>query len=215
MIFNQPVLCAKNFNLFKTATALLVSLCSVDAFAECEAKSQNTTTGDLAHSEVALANMVIYSQEYMRYFFADNDSEVQPLPASGISLFVGRGITSKTRLSAIITLPLKEEEIRRPKGQTTSYYYPKLLMFGFDRDIFQTELSSKRRCFKISGNAGFAFLLSQRFTKDQPPYLLARTATEVGENVFLNFGVGYSGTIASGAWFFPFGMSYMFEGQHN
>jgi hypothetical protein len=199
--------------LLKTLPALMLCVCSSKSYAACEVKSEKQLQEPSAISEIALANMVIYSQEYMRFFFADNDSDVQPLPASGISLFASRDFTDKNRLSAILTLPLKQEEILRPQGQTSSYYYPKLFMLGFDRDFLQTELSAKRYCFKLSANAGLAFVLSERFTKYQPPYILARSATEVGENVFLNFGIGYSGNIISGAWFFPFGVSYRLSGE--
>jgi hypothetical protein len=193
-------------------TVLLLGLFPFKSHAKCNSQTDNGKREKSAVSEIALANMVIYSQEYMRYFFADNDSAVKPLPASGISLFVSRDFSEKSRLSAILTLPLKEEEILRPEGQPSTFYYPKLAMLGFDRDFFETELSPSNNCFKLGANAGFAFLLSERFTKYQPPYLLARSATEVGDSVFLNFGIGYSGNITSGAWFFPFGVSYRLSG---
>lgn len=65
------------------------------AQAACEEPAQSSADKMPVISEIALANMIIYSQEYMRYFFADNDSEVQPLPASGISLFLARDVQEK------------------------------------------------------------------------------------------------------------------------
>ncbi|NBO38012.1 hypothetical protein EBU99_05460 [bacterium] len=106
--------------------------------------------------------MIIYSQEYMRYFFADNDSNVQPLPASGMSLFLARDVKKGTRFSSILTLPLREEEVRKVNQEAFKYYYPKLAMIG----------------------------------------------VEVSHHVYLNFGLGYSGNVKTGAWFFPFGISY-------
>ena len=178
------------------------------AQAACEEPAQSSADKMPVISEIALANMIIYSQEYMRYFFADNDSEVQPLPASGISLFLARYVQEKRRISGTFTLPLREEEIRRPNTPATSYYYPKLAMFGIEQDLLQTNLSRHQYCFKVSAGAGLSLVLSDRFLKYAPPFLLIRSAAEVGENVYLNFGIGYSGNIKSGAWFFPFGISY-------
>lgn len=182
------------------------------AQAACEESARNAIENRPIVSEIALANMVIYSQEYMRYFFADFDSSIQPLPASGISLFLARDVQEKRRISGTFTLPLREEEIRRTNAPATTYYYPKLAMFGIEQDLLQTNLSTHPYCFKVSAGAGLSFVLSERFLKYAPPFLLNRSAAEVGENVYLNFGIGYSGNIKSGAWFFPFGISYrLFE----
>lgn len=153
--------------------------------------------------------MVIYSQEYMRHLFADNESAIQPLPASGISLFIARELLSETRASAIFTLPLRDEEVKRKNAPTETYYYPKLAMFGIERDIFSKRATSKEACIRISAGGGLALPLSPLIKIYQPPFLLIRAGAEVGRNVFLNFGFGYSGNIKRGAWFFPFGISYV------
>ncbi|MEN9809572.1 MAG: hypothetical protein RLZZ488_1139 [Pseudomonadota bacterium] len=188
--------------------ALLACFTSATAAAVCPAV-QDETEKVAMDSEIALANMVIYSQEYMRYLFADNESAVQPLPASGISLFLARELRSELRATAIFTLPLRDEEVKRKNAPTQTYYYPKLAMLGIERDIFATTATSKEACIRVSAGGGLALPMSPLIKIYQPPYLLIRAGAEVGENVFLNFGLGYSGNIKRGAWFFPFGISYV------
>lgn len=200
--------------LLKTLLMLLLIL-SIQAEANCTGETENTQSQTEGHYEIALANMVIYSQEYMRYFFADNDSEIQPLPASGMSIFVAAGPRKSWRFTSVLTLPLKEEEVRKKDREPFRYYYPKLMMLGGERDLFETKLSAqKSSCLRTTAIVGLALPLSSRLIRYQPPFLLMRASAEVGDNVFLNFGVGYSGNIQSGAWFFPFGVSYVINRTH-
>lgn len=189
-------------------TAILLSFSSATAAAACPMAHEISEKAPL-DAEVALANMVIYSQEYMRYLFADNDSAIQPLPASGISLFIARELRSETRAMAIFTLPLREEEVKRKNAPSETYYYPKLAMFGVEKDIFTTTATSKEACIRIGAGGGFALPMSPLIKVYQPPFLLLRAGAEIGKNVYLNFGFGYSGSIKRGAWFFPFGVSYV------
>ena len=160
-------------------------------------------------AEIALANMVIYSQEYMKYFFADFDSQVQPLPASGISVFLGYNVSPRSRWLTAITLPLREEEVRRTGSEAFKYYYPKLLMIGYESDFFNQPVLTDTACLRLSGGFGLAVPLSHRLLRYIPPFVLSRAALRISSIVDLNFGIGYSGNIKSGAWFFPFGASYL------
>lgn len=162
-------------------------------------------------SEVALANMLIYSQEYMRNFFADADSDVQPLPASGMSIFTGFGVSTRSRFLTALTLPLREEEVKKRNAETFRYYYPKLLMLGYELDWMEIPIFSESSCLRMSAGAGLALPLSNRFLKYFPPFALSRAALRIAPDVDLNFGVGYSGNIGVGAWFFPFGISYRMD----
>jgi hypothetical protein len=153
--------------------------------------------------------MVVYSQEYMKYFFADFDSQVQPLPASGVSVFTGYYLSSEARLLTAFTLPLREEEVRRKNLETFRYYYPKLGMVGYEADFIKKPVLADSSCLRISGGVGLAFPLSYRLFQYIPPFVLSRAALRISSSVDMNFGIGYSGNVKSGAWFFPFGASYL------
>lgn len=197
--------------------ATLAALAALPAVAKAacvrESNKSETSLPGAEGSEVALANMIIYSQEHMRYFFADNDSKVQPLPASGMALFTGYGLSPRTRLLNALTLPLREEEVTRHGGDKFSYYYPKLFMTGFEFDFLDVEIFNSKSCLRLSGSVGLALVLSPRILTYLPPFLLSRAAVGIAHNVDLNFGIGYSGNVISGAWFFPFGVSYRIERQ--
>lgn len=186
-----------------------------DAVADCgELADQNSgeriqTAQQKIRAEIALANMIIYSQEYMKYFFADYDSAIQPLPASGMSVFLGYDIASRSRILTALTLPLREEEVRRKNAEPFKYYYPKLMMIGYERDVYKELVFSESSCLRLSAGFGLALPLSYRFFQYFPPFVLSRAALRISSNVDLNFGIGYSGNIKSGAWFFPFGASYL------
>ena len=145
----------------------------------------------------------------MKYFFADENSDVQPLPASGMSLFLSHEFKSNNRWITALTLPLREEEVAIKNKEPFKYYYPKLAMLGVETDLHSSKPLSTSSCLRISAAAGLAFPLSERITRYVPPFVLFRSGAEISKNVFLNFGVGYSGNIKNGAWFFPFGVSYI------
>lgn len=189
-------------------------LFSMGARAACPTVQNTDSQISERNFEIALANMVIYSQEYMRYFFSDNDSDIQPLPASGLSLFLGRDVSSSTRFATILTLPLREEEVRRKDNETFRYFYPKVAMLGFETDVYRQNLLGRESCLRLSASAGLTLPLSKRLLSGQPPYVLFRASTEIGSDVFLNFGVGYSGIVSVGAWFFPFGVSYLIKNKN-
>ena len=183
------------------------------AHSQCQTQSSagNSNELDSPTSEVALANMIIYSQEYMRYFFSDNESEIQPLPASGLALFTGYGLSGSSRWQNALSLPLREEEVNKKNGDTFQYYYPKMFMTGYEIDVLEKPFFSNATCIRVSASAGFSLFLSQRALKAVPPFLLSRTSVRIAPNVDLNFGIGYSGNIKMGAWFFPFGISYQLK----
>lgn len=162
----------------------------------------------LGISEVAIGNMLIYSQEYMKYFFSDADSSVQPLPASGISLFSTFGIDESSRLLFILTIPLREERVYKKDKDVFTYYYPKMFISGYEKDWFETAILREKSSFRLSTSIGIGFPLSHRFLSYFPPLLLNRASVRLSKKVDLNFGVGYSGNVSLGAWFFPFGVSY-------
>ena len=192
---------------------LIGNFVSIRAWPQCK-PSDRTVNGKFnsnglqVASEVALANMLIYSQEYMQNFFADANSDIQPLPASGMSIFAGYGISIQSRFLTALTLPLREEEVKRKNSEIFRYYYPKLLMLGYEHDVSETSIFSDSSCMRLSAGAGLALPLSNRFLKYFPPFVLTRSALRIAPDVDLNFGIGYSGTIGMGAWFFPFGISY-------
>ncbi|MBM3382977.1 MAG: hypothetical protein FJY29_11110 [Betaproteobacteria bacterium] len=186
------------------ALCLLVSIHAHVARALCKSENEGSL-----NSEIALANMIIYSQEYMKYFFADDDSDVQPLPASGMSLFLSREFTKEKRWLTALTLPIREEEVFIKNAENFKYYYPKLAMVGLETDLHTSKPLTESSCFRISAAAGLALPLSKRISSYAPPFLLSRMGAEISKDVFLNFGMGYSGNIKTGAWFFPFGVSYI------
>lgn len=186
------------------------------SFASSFCQSEENTLSPVTPlgSEVSIANMVIYSQEYMRYFFSDNDSSVQPLPASGMSLFLAGDIQRGRRASLVLTMPLREEEVRKKDSETFRYYYAKFAIIGLEQDFNTFRIPGPgQSCLRLSAMAGFALPLSSSLFRYLPPVVLMRGALEVGENVFLNFGFGYSGNFVRGAWFFPFGISYRLTGN--
>ena len=182
-------------------------------YSQCQTQSSAANLSELNSptSEVALANMIIYSQEYMRYFFSDNESEIQPLPASGLALFTGYGLSGSSRWLNALSLPLREEEVKKKNGDTFQYYYPKIFMTGYEIDALERPFFSHATCLRVSVSAGISLFLSRRALKDIPPFLLSRTSVRIAPNVDLNFGIGYSGNIKMGAWFFPFGVSYQLK----
>lgn len=181
------------------------------SFAACQQDSIDGKEKFRPSWEVAMSNMVIYSQEYMRYFFADDSSEVRPLPASGLSLFLAKDVSKKLRFINAFTLPLREEEVTRRSGNTYKYYYPKLVISGLESDFLEHSVGKSQSCLHLSSLFGIALPLGERFLKYFPPILMVRTGIEVGKDTFLNFGIGYSGNIKNGAWFFPFGVTYRIE----
>lgn len=197
----------------RSLVAHALVLFSSDAWAACPVSPSADAQLPVKNSEIALSNMVLYSQEYMRYFFSDNDSDIQPLPASGLSLFLGRDISPTMRVATILTLPLREEEVRRKDREPFRYFYPKVAMLGLEKDVYTRNLLARESCFRLSASAGLTLPLSRRLLSSQPPYVLLRASTEISSDVFLNFGIGYSGIISAGAWFFPFGVSYLIKNK--
>lgn len=167
----------------------------------------------LGVSEIAIANMLLYSQEYMKHFFADADSFIQPLPASGISLFTAYGLNSHSRLLFILTIPLREEQAYKDGKEFFRYYYPKMFITGYERDWFETSILDETTALRLSTSLGIGVPLSHRFLRYFPPLLLNRASVRLSKRVDLNFGVGYSGNTLIGAWFFPFGVSYRLQGE--
>ena len=115
-------------------------------YSQCQTQSSAASLPELnpPTSEVALANMIIYSQEYMRYFFSDNESEIQPLPASGLALFTGYGLSGSSRWLNALSLPLREEEVKKKNGDTFQYYYPKIFMTCYEIDALERPFFFKR-----------------------------------------------------------------------
>lgn len=182
-----------------------------EALAICQQDSTDGKEKFRPTWEVAMSNMVIYSQEYMRYFFADDSSEVRPLPASGLSLFLAKDVSRAFRFVNAFTLPLREEEVAHRSGNTYKYYYPKLFITGLESDFLERSVGKSQSCLRLSSLLGIALPLGNRFLSYFPPILMVRAGIEVGQDTFLNFGIGYSGNIKAGAWFFPFGVTYRIE----
>lgn len=63
----------------------------------------------------------------MRYFFSDNESEIQPLPASGLALLTGYGLPGSSRWLIALSVPLREEEVKKKNGDTSNITTQKYL----------------------------------------------------------------------------------------
>jgi len=210
--FNGPTFCGIPFwfkiRLCRIILGFYLALFGVNARAECDFKTAEDQQADWGKSEVALANLIIYSQENIPYFFSDNNSWVRPEPATGLGFFYSYPFGNGWQWSNALSLPLREEVVYRGQVNKSSYYFPKLFMSGLEKDIYSVQLTSKK-CMVIHSQVGLSMPLSPLLGKYWPPYLLMRVTFGVSSDAFLNIGIGYSGNINRGAWFFPFGLSYV------
>lgn len=158
-------------------------------------------------SEVSIMSSYIQSQKYARYFFSDFDSTVRPLPAGGLFLTAERRIARNMHFIGSFSAPLKEELVRYADGHNEIYYFPKIFSVGLDWNPMTFHLP-EGACVETRITGGIGTPLSYRFGKLIAPFILYRLRIDVTQNTGLNIGMGYSGIVSQGAYFFPIGFSY-------